>query len=294
MGNLLSTLKVTTGIGKGAFAARRFPSGTHISYYDGPLIHYSQVEALKQTPAGRSIVTNGEEGNPSSTSIDGLHSTIGSQFYDDDPDIKIARNAKLKNLQPQAFPGHKGYNSIVATRDIEHHDEVILNYGDTGDDGDKSSYFNSNFTLDTSAQRVPSEIILPPPTGDLDFGNLGNIRRRDLASTYSSAMGENRVTDLPFIYTLHPFLQEHDTPSDPRDRDAGGIVSYSIHGDILYIEEIFTAPRHRHHAILIALLTALLSSHPQAISIHLVTRPQAEQDSDAMAFYTTLGFCTYP
>ena len=103
-------------------------------------------------------------------------------------------------------------------------------------------------------------------------------------------MGENRDIRLPFIYTLTSYLQDHDTPLDPIGQDAGGIVSYSIHGDILYIEEIFTARRHRHHAILIALLTALLSSHPQAISIHLVTRPRADQDSDAMAFYTTLGF----
>ena len=160
------------------------------------------MEALKQTAAGRSIVTNCKEGNPSSISIDGLHSTIGSQFYDDDPDIKESRNAKLNHLQPQAFPGHRGYNSIVATKDIEHHDEFILNYGHAGDDGDKSSYFNSNFSLDTSAQSVPSGILCPPPTGDLDFGNLVNIRRPDLASTYSSALGENRDIRLPLNYTL--------------------------------------------------------------------------------------------
>ena len=245
---------------------------------------------MKQTPAGRSIVTNGKEGTPSSISIDGFHSTIGSQFYDDDPDIKKSRNAKFNNLQPQAFPGYKGYNSIVATRDIEHHDEVIINYGDAGEEGDKSSYFNSNFTLDTSAQSVPEEIICPPPTGDLDFGNLANIRRRDLASTYSSVMGEKRDILLPFNYNLLSYLQEHDTPTDPIDQVAGGILSYSIHGDILYIEEIFTSLRHRQQAILISLLTALLTTYPQACSIHLVTRPHADQDRDAMTFYTTLGF----
>ena len=103
-------------------------------------------------------------------------------------------------------------------------------------------------------------------------------------------MGENRDIILPYKYTYMAYLQDHVVPSDPMNQVAGGILSYSIHGDILFIEEIFTSPQHRHHALLIALLTALLTTYPQAISIHLVTRPLAKQDSDAMDFYTILGF----
>ena len=99
-----------------------------------------------------------------------------------------------------------------------------MGYGDGGEKGKGSSYFNRNFALNTTAQITPEGILQPPPSGDIDFGNLSNLRRIDLFPLHDDKKGHRCDPHIPKYYTFIPLPLLHQAISDPpgQERYRGG------------------------------------------------------------------------